>query len=128
MWQPCVGSWPHGRSRRGKLERMSDQGLVSEPKPGQIDYHHVDRYTLAHGVVGAVLGVFGAPWWLAVGGAVLWEVLENPLKDAYPEAFHAPTHDTVGNAVVDAAAVVVGWGVGSRIVDKSYPLKKASNG
>jgi len=97
---------------------------VRQAEEGEIDFHTVDRYTFAHMGVGALMGLARAPWWLAVGSAVLWEFVENPLKDAYPEAFHQRTKDTMGNSVVDAAAWVLGWGVMYRLTDR-YPLLPA---
>jgi hypothetical protein len=91
---------------------------------GYIDHHTVDRYTLAHGAVGFVMGVCRAPWWLAVSTAIGWEAVEAKLKEARPDLFHQKTQDTPENAVVDAAAWVLGWGLGYRLTD-GYPLKAA---
>jgi hypothetical protein len=91
---------------------------------GQIDHHTIDRYTPAHAAVGFVMGIARAPWWLAVSTAVGWEVVESRLKQARPDLFHQPTEDTPENAVVDAAAWILGWGVGYRLTDP-YPLKAA---
>lgn len=93
-------------------------------KEGQIDHHAIDRYTAAHAGVGFLMGVCRAPWWLALGTAVGWELVEGPLKRRYPEYFFQPTVDTPENAVVDAAAWVLGWGLGYRLTDP-YPLVEA---
>lgn len=91
---------------------------------GHVDYHTIDRFTPAHAAVGFVMGVLRAPWWLAVSSAVGWEVVEGRIKEARPDLFYQPTLDTPENAVVDAAAWILGWGLGYRLRDP-YPLKLA---
>ena len=97
---------------------------VRKAQEGEIDYHTIDRFTAAHFAVGAVMGALRAPWWLAVGSAVAWELVEDPLKRARPDLFYQPTIDTPDNAVVDAAAWVLGWGLLYRLTD-NYPLVAA---
>lgn len=97
---------------------------INTATPGCIDHHTVDRYTFAHAGVGAVMGLLRAPWWLAVGAAVGWEIVERPLKEAYPHLFHQATNDTMDNAVTDAAAWIMGWAVTRRLTD-GYALRWA---
>jgi hypothetical protein len=75
----------------------------------------VDRWSGAHASMGVLYGsVTKMPWWLALGLAVGWEIVENPLKDRYPDFFPDAKHDSLPNAVADAAAVMVGYWVGRR--------------
>ena len=69
----------------------------------------VDRFTLAHLAFGAAMGLARVPWYAALPVAVGWELVENHLKDAFPQAFPNPSHDLPANAVTDALAVVAGW-------------------
>jgi hypothetical protein len=101
---------------------MAEQLPVAEE--GQIDHHTIDRYTAAHAGVGFIMGLLRAPWWLAVGTAVGWELVEAPLKNSHPSWFFQPTQDTPANAVVDAAAWVLGWGIAYRLTDR-YPIQTA---
>lgn len=100
------------------------QGVVRRAREGEVDYHTIDRYTFAHAGAGFLMGILRAPWWLAVGAAVAWEFAERPLKQAYPDMFHAPTQDTPENSTADAAAWVMGWAYGHRLTD-DYPLQPA---
>lgn len=79
--------------------------------PGEINHNALDRFTIGHAAVGTIMGLARAPWWVALGVAIGWELLERPLKDEFPRLFPHATQDTVANAVVDAAAMVVGWGL-----------------
>ncbi len=74
----------------------------------------IDRWTTGHASVGVLYGVTKMPWWVALGLAIAWEVIENPLKDRYPDFFPDSMHDSSPNAVVDAAAVMVGYFLGRR--------------
>ncbi len=78
-------------------------------KRGEINGDLVDRFTLLHFGTGVALGgLTGMPLWGVAIVAVGWELIENPLKDAAPEAFPNPTHDSIGNAVLDATAMLAG--------------------
>jgi hypothetical protein len=57
-----------------------------------------------------MLGLAATPWWLMLGSAVLWELIENPLKRALPQVFPSARVDSFPAAVVDVVAVMVGWG------------------
>lgn len=78
--------------------------------PGEINHALVDRYTVGHAAVGVLLGLGRAPWWLALVVALGWEVVERPLKNAFPRAFPYATQDTLGNSLLDAGAMMAGWG------------------
>ena len=79
--------------------------------PGEINGDPVDRFTVAHFAWGAGFGVAGAPWWLALGCALVWDIfVERPLKDRRPDWFPHSTQDTAEHIAVDAAAWMLGWG------------------
>lgn len=84
-------------------------------RPGQINGDAFDRFTFVHFGVGVALGMVGAPWWVALPMAIGWELVENRLKDKFPELFPHATHDTLTNAVMDALAMTTGWAA-ARIV------------
>ena len=75
----------------------------------------VDRWTTGHGAIGVLYGsVTNMPWWLAAALAVGWEIVENPLKDRYPDFFPDSKYDSLPTAVGDAAAVMIGFWLGRR--------------
>lgn len=74
----------------------------------------VDGYTLVHAAFGAAMGAAKMPWWGALIVAVGWEIIENPLKDAFPQVLIHNTRDSPMNAVLDATAVMGGWYVADR--------------
>jgi hypothetical protein len=80
-------------------------------EPGEINWPPFDRFTLGHLAVGIMLGLIRMPWWGAGTFAVGWEIVERPMKDNFPGLFPHATQDTLPNAVVDAAAMMVGWGI-----------------
>lgn len=77
--------------------------------PGEINGDAFDRFTVGHAAVGVIMGLARAPWWAAIGVAIGWELIENPLKDRFPRVFPHATHDRFVNAATDAAAMVAGW-------------------
>ncbi len=84
-------------------------------RPGEVNAVPFDRFTLAHFGAGVALGVVGAPWWVVIGGALSWELLERPLKRTFPGLFPNPSQDTTTNAVTDVAAALTGAGLAMRI-------------
>ena len=68
-----------------------------------------DVYTLGHAAAGAIYARAGWPWETALVMALAWEIVENPLKDAYPHLFPDACHDRIENAVVDVVATLAGW-------------------
>ena len=81
---------------------------------GEINGDFVDRFTLAHAAGGAALGLMRTSFPTALVVAVGWELVERPLKDAYPALFPHETQDTLPNAVGDVLAVLGGWWLVSR--------------
>jgi hypothetical protein len=73
-----------------------------------VNHAFADRFTLAHAAIGAVYGL-ALPLLGALGLALLWELVENPLKRVLPRVFPHPTKDTLRNAVGDVLAVMSGW-------------------
>jgi hypothetical protein len=94
---------------------------------GQVDRSAVDGYTLAHGFWGLFWGVTRTPWWLSLGFAVGWEIIERPLKRAWPAPFYkengVPTQDSLANSIGDVSAWMLGWGVGHEISRAIYKRK-----
>lgn len=82
---------------------------MSEAKPGEINGDSIDRFTAGHAAFGVLLGLGRVPWWVALGLAVGWEIVENPLKDRFPKLFPHPSHDAPVNATFDVLAVMTGW-------------------
>lgn len=74
---------------------------------GGINNVAVDRFTAVHFAVGMTMGTI-----LPVGAvalvAVAFELIEDRLKDRWPQIFPHPSHDTKRNALVDAGAMVLG--------------------
>lgn len=69
----------------------------------------VDLYTLGHAAAGAICARLGWSWETTLVLALVWEVIENPLKDEYPHMFPDACHDRIENAVVDVIATLAGW-------------------
>jgi len=79
--------------------------------PGETNGDPIDKFTLAHFAWGLGFGSVGAPWWVALGSALLWDIfVERALKDAHPEWFPVASQDTAEHIAVDAAAWMLGWG------------------
>ena len=81
------------------------------PKPGEVNYDSVDRFTLAHAAIGAGYALLGLGLASVLVLAVAWELVENPLKATLPRLFPHATADTLRNAVGDVLATLVAWGV-----------------
>lgn len=87
------------------------RGPQPDALPSTVNGDPVDHFTFAHLGVGAIMGAVKLPWWAALGIAIGWELIENPLKDRFSKLFPHPSHDRPANAVVDAAAMMAGWGI-----------------
>lgn len=79
-------------------------------RPGEINGDPLDRYTIGHFAAGVLLGLGRVPLGWTIVLAIGWELVERPLKDAYPGLFPHASQDTFANAALDATAVVAGWG------------------
>ena len=62
-----------------------------------------DRWTVAHALVGVAYGAAGLDAAEALILAVLWEVVENPMKDRLPALFPEAQHDAPANVAGDVA-------------------------
>ncbi len=71
----------------------------------------VDRFTLVHASLGAGYALVGLPFLVTLGLALLWEVVEDPLKAALPALFPHATADTLQNATGDVLALLGGWAI-----------------
>lgn len=78
-----------------------------------INHDAVDRFTPLHFGAGVITGLLGVPLPGAVTVAVGWEVLEVWLKRRAAWLFPHPSQDDFSNSLLDACAVVLGWGVGN---------------
>lgn len=75
----------------------------------------VDRWTWAHGGVGAAYGLAKFPWWAALALGVGFELAEIELKKRVPIIFPDALQDTPANATFDVIAVMLGWAVGRKL-------------
>jgi len=85
---------------------------IKKPEPaahGEINEVMVDRFTLVHFFIGFLYGYVKLGFWLTLGLAIVWEILENPLKFYLPLLFPRGTSDSTKNLISDIVAVIVGW-------------------
>lgn len=75
----------------------------------EVNHKAVDRFTVAHAAAGILLGLGRVGPGYAVALAVGWELVENPLKDAFPDVFPHPSHDSFANAAGDVLAMMGAW-------------------
>jgi hypothetical protein len=94
--------------RRGRTRR--DAQLARAARRGEINGDALDRFTIAHGAAGVLMGLGRVPWWGALVLAVGWELAERPLKRVIPRAFPHASQDSLANATCDVLAVMAGWG------------------
>lgn len=76
---------------------------------GEINGDAFDRFTFVHAGAGAAARLAGVPPWAAAVAAVLWEIFEDPLKDALPALFPHASADSKENAIWDVAAFMGGY-------------------
>ncbi len=84
-------------------------------RPGEANYHAVDRFSLLHGAVGAVMGSAGAGIGTTMLASVVWETIEPDLKSRYPSVFPNSSLDSPANKVGDMASVALGWVLGRKL-------------
>lgn len=77
--------------------------------PGEVNWPMCDRFTLVHFGIGCTYAVLGLPFLVTLVLAVLWELVENPLKAYCPWIFPHATADTLRNSIGDSLAVCGGW-------------------
>ena len=82
---------------------------------GQANVAPVDRFTLGHGAMGLMLGLWGMPWYWALISGIGFEVAEIGLKRIAPGVFPVGTQDTWANATFDTGAWMAGWAAGKAI-------------
>jgi len=78
-------------------------------RPGEINYAPLDRYSLAHGLIGVAAAMMGLSFWATMAIAVGWEIAEHVLKDFIPALFSYPSQDTMINSVGDVLSTLIGW-------------------
>lgn len=81
----------------------------------------VDRYTVGHAMLGYLLGLWGAPWWIALGVSVGFEAIENPLKRRVPGLFPEGSQDTLADSSADVAAWMAGYGLAKVLYRDKVP-------
>jgi hypothetical protein len=89
-----------------------------KPRPankGEINYHLIDRFTLAHLALGLAYGGVGFGFWTALALAAAWEAIENPLKANFAFLFPHASADTLRNMLGDVSAVLLGWSLGRQL-------------
>lgn len=67
----------------------------------RVNLDPLDRWTLLHLVGWYIAGKSGLSPQLATVGILGWEVIENGVKDTFPELFVHSVHDSRENVVVD---------------------------
>ncbi len=97
--------------RRRIVAKPLQQMRMGRPaRPGEVDYHAVDKFTIAHYAAGLLTGAARVPWWGALLMAVGWEIVERPLKRSMPGIFPSKgTQDTWPNMIGDVAAMMAGY-------------------
>ena len=78
-------------------------------KPGEINHTLFDRFTLVHFAIGVAYGLLGLGLWSTLALAIVWELIENPMKFHLPLIFPHGTKDTLQNSTGDSLAVMAGW-------------------
>jgi hypothetical protein len=76
----------------------------------------VDPYSLAHAVVGALLGLLGLRLGALLAIAIGWELVEHVFKNLIPAAFPHPTQDTLANSIGDVLSALVGWAIARGVI------------
>ena len=71
-----------------------------------------DRFTLFHLLSGYVAKNFGISLTNTIIFSIVFEIIENQLKQSSPGIFPHPSPDTPTNMIGDTIAVIVGWQLG----------------
>ena len=71
----------------------------------------IDRWSGWHLSVGILYGITPAPWEGVLVGSILWELVERPLHQRYPNLLPGDP-DSLGNGVADLAFVMIGFLIG----------------
>jgi hypothetical protein len=93
-------------------------------RPGEINYPPIDRYSLAHGLIGVAAGLAGFGFWQTVGIAVGWEIVEHVLKNLVPALFAYPSQDTLVNSFGDVISTMLGWAVATAVRQRREQLRR----
>lgn len=92
---------------------------LSHPsKKGEINFHFFDRFTLIHFIIGVFYAELGFSFILMLALALVWELLENPLKAYLPFIFPHATADSFKNSLGDTLAVIAGWLLLTQVIYK----------
>ena len=93
-------------------------------RPGEINYAPIDRYSLAHGLIGVAAGLAGFGFWQTVAIAVGWELVEHVLKNLVPAVFAYPSQDTLANSFGDVVSTLLGWAMATAIRQQRQQLRR----
>lgn len=83
--------------------------MFLETGTAEINRAVFDRFSLLHALSGVALALLGVSPVVTASILIGWEVVENTLKDNFPQAFPHPSHDSLGNALGDIAAGGAGY-------------------
>jgi hypothetical protein len=89
--------------------------MARQARLGEINYPAFDRFSLAHGFVGAMLGIAGVSGPKALALTIAWELAEPTIKRQAPTIFPRQSLDTPANKLGDGAAWMAGWALGRAI-------------
>lgn len=78
-------------------------------RKGEHNYPMFDRYSIVHGVVGGMMGLYGVSKGTAFLTSIAWEAAEPSLKAKAPSLFPRSTYDTAQNKVGDTISLMAGW-------------------
>jgi len=95
--------------------------------PGELNHGFLDPYSLVHGLVGAVIALFGLGFGAAIAIAVGWELAEHVLKNIAPAAFPHPTQDTLANSAGDVLSTAIGWVVTAAMRSRQPPRESGAS-
>lgn len=70
----------------------------------------IDIFTIAHFSIGIFLGQWFKPWQVGVM-SITFELIETPMKKAFPEAFPHPGYDSIQNSAMDVISMIMGAAV-----------------
>ena len=78
----------------------------------RVNLDPVDRWSLLHLGGWYLAGKNGVPPAVALAAILGWEVVENGVKDNFPELFVHPVHDSRENIIADIAIGLLGYHLG----------------
>jgi len=77
--------------------------------PRFVNVAPIDRLSIIHTAIGVFYGLLRVPWYLTLGAAVTWEIVERQLKTHNPEVFAWPQQESFANSLMDVTVTMAGW-------------------